>query len=53
MSSIVRRRRGLISAIGNLLSEGLGFDTLDPLRQEAISATGRSSNAAPAASFNP
>jgi hypothetical protein len=36
----------------NLLSEGLGFDTLDPLRQEAISATDRSSNAALAASFN-
>jgi hypothetical protein len=31
----------------------LGFDTLDPLRQEAISATDRSSNAALAASFNP
>jgi hypothetical protein len=52
MSSIMRRRRGLISAIGNLLSEDLGFDTLDPLRQEAIYATGHSSNAAPAASFN-
>jgi hypothetical protein len=26
MSSIMRRRRGLISAIGNLLSEGLGCE---------------------------
>jgi len=39
MSSIIRRRRGLISAIGNLLSEGLGCETHDPLRQEAIIAT--------------
>src|SRR5262249_26652733 len=39
MSSIMRRRSGLISAIGNLLSEGLGFDTHDPLRQQAITAT--------------
>jgi hypothetical protein len=31
----------------------MGFDTLDPPRQEAISATDRSSNAALAASFNP
>src|SRR5262249_42600394 len=39
MSSIMRQRSGLISAIGNLLSEGLGFDTHDPLRQQAITAT--------------
>src|SRR5712692_1667863 len=36
MSSIMRRRRGLISAIGGLLSRGVGFDTHNPLRPETF-----------------
>ena len=39
MSSIMRRRRGLISAIGELLSEGWASKTRNPLRQEAAIAT--------------
>src|SRR5207249_9968281 len=52
MSSIMRRRRGLISAIGKLLSEGLGFE--NPQSSQTGACYGDlSSIAAPAASFNP
>src|SRR6516225_610835 len=50
MSSIMRRRRGLISAIGNLLSEGLG--TKNPGSFQTGGDCGRSLTAAQAASFN-
>src|ERR1700687_4295470 len=51
MSSIMRRRRGLISAIGKLLSEGLGFE--NPQSSQTGACYGDlSSIAAPAASFN-
>src|ERR1700675_2731959 len=39
MSSIMRRRRGLKSAISILLSEGGGLQHPHPLSQEAIYAT--------------
>src|ERR1700687_2278312 len=39
MSSIMRRRRGLKSAISILLSEGGGLNPPHPLSQEAIYAT--------------
>src|SRR5262249_14816701 len=52
MSSIMRRRRGLISAIGKPPVSRVGLrKTRDPLRQEAT--TDRPLTAAPAASFNP
>src|SRR5450759_4163939 len=51
MSSIMRRRRGLISAIGKLLSEGLGFE--NPQSSQTGACYGDLSLiAAPAASFN-
>src|SRR6516162_10643382 len=50
MSSIMRRRRGLISAIGNLLSEGLG--TKNPGSFQTGGDCGRPLTAAQAASFN-
>src|SRR5215831_4564003 len=52
MSSIMRRRRGLISAIGKLLSEGLGFEN-PRSSQTGGSYCDPSLIAAPAASFNP
>ena len=51
MSSIMRRRRGLISAIGNLLSEGLGCEN-PRSSQTGGDQRDRSSTAAEAASFN-
>ncbi|HWZ40882.1 MAG TPA: hypothetical protein VNY08_21530, partial [Bradyrhizobium sp.] len=51
-SSIMRRRRGLISAIGKLLSEGLGFENPQSSQTGACYCD-LSSIAAPAASFNP
>src|SRR6516164_3520020 len=51
MSSIMRRRRGLISAIGKLLSEGLGFEN-PRSSQTGGSYCDPSLIAAPAASFN-
>src|SRR6516164_4418659 len=51
MSSIMRRRRGLISAIGNLLSEGLG--TKNPGSFQTGGDCDRPLTAAQAASFNP
>src|SRR5260370_11572231 len=38
MSSIMRRRRGLISAIWEPPVSGLGFDNRNPVRQEAFPA---------------
>src|SRR5882724_5214926 len=52
MSSIMRRRRGLISAIGGLLSQGLGFDNRNPHRQDPFPLTTHSTPAI-AGSFNP
>src|ERR1700675_3033079 len=52
MSSIMRRRRGLKSAISILLSEGGGLQHPHPLSQEAIYATLPLTPRA-AASFNP
>jgi hypothetical protein len=52
MSSIMRRRRGLISAIGNLLSEGLGCEN-PRSSQTGGDHRDRFSTAASAASFNP
>jgi hypothetical protein len=51
MSSIMRRRSGLISAIGKLLSEGLGFENPQS-SQTGARFCDLSSIAAPAASFN-
>jgi hypothetical protein len=52
MSSIMRRRSGLISAIGILLSGGLGFE--NPQSSQTGARYGDlSSIAAAAASFNP
>jgi hypothetical protein len=48
----MRRRRGLISAIGKLLSEGLGFEN-PRSSQTGGSYCDPSLIAAPAASFNP
>src|SRR5215831_11849546 len=52
MSSIMRRRRGLISAIGKLLSEGFGFEN-PRSSQTGGSYCDPSLIAAPAASSNP